>query len=401
MASAFAWLDFSEAERDKMTKVIELFRESDTRDELGIGAIRDTFADLLFPGTSTIQTRARYFLFIPWTFLEMERRKVPSRKASGWGRSWEVRLINALEAGGESSGVIGIVAKQSLKRLPSSVYWHGLGVLGIRRFHGSVEGYFRSLDTFYRISRETLVSEDGEVLDRAPRNWHAGLPQRPENLFEQTTFDLTREEAEYLRDRIVFEVPDSMLAHLVDEELPAAVDFPWQHPALSEFPPHLREWLVHARNLSETLHGAPLLYNLMLAEKARRDDLKNHYTYRLEEWASILEGRGADLASWSRERMWEIVRNANPRFRTSTKSFIDSWLDLALDGPQAILQSQPARALIEHRERTLKGSQARLHNTKALELWNEAAGTAPLNYRWPTARQIVDDVATGLRSINA
>src|SRR5688572_19144376 len=60
--SAFAWLDYSDGERRRMLEVIELFREKGTLDELGIGSIRDTFADHFFPGISTIQTRARYFL---------------------------------------------------------------------------------------------------------------------------------------------------------------------------------------------------------------------------------------------------------------------------------------------------------------------------------------------------
>lgn len=34
-----------------MLDVIDLFNEQDTRDEIGIGAIRDAFADRLFPGT--------------------------------------------------------------------------------------------------------------------------------------------------------------------------------------------------------------------------------------------------------------------------------------------------------------------------------------------------------------
>jgi hypothetical protein len=62
MVSQFAWLDFSEHERRKALDVIDLFRERDTRDELGIGTVRDALSDVLFPGTSTIQTRARYFL---------------------------------------------------------------------------------------------------------------------------------------------------------------------------------------------------------------------------------------------------------------------------------------------------------------------------------------------------
>ena len=48
--SAFVWLDYSERERRKMLDVVDLFREHDTRDELGIGSVRDAFADMLFPG---------------------------------------------------------------------------------------------------------------------------------------------------------------------------------------------------------------------------------------------------------------------------------------------------------------------------------------------------------------
>ena len=75
MSSMFTWVDFAEDDRRKMADVIALFAEKDTRDELGLGGVRDTFADLLFPATSTIQTRARYFLFIPWVYQELERRR--------------------------------------------------------------------------------------------------------------------------------------------------------------------------------------------------------------------------------------------------------------------------------------------------------------------------------------
>ena len=71
--SAFFWLDYSERERRKMLDVVDLFREHDTRDELGIGSVRDAFADMLFPGTSTIMTRARYFLLVPWAYQRLER----------------------------------------------------------------------------------------------------------------------------------------------------------------------------------------------------------------------------------------------------------------------------------------------------------------------------------------
>ncbi len=49
MSSAFTWLDYSEAERRKMLDVIDLFRQKETRDELGISVVRDAFSDMLSP----------------------------------------------------------------------------------------------------------------------------------------------------------------------------------------------------------------------------------------------------------------------------------------------------------------------------------------------------------------
>src|ERR687888_252692 len=96
MPSSFTWLDYSEHERRKMLDTLELFGERTTRDELGLGGIRDAFADQLFPGTSTIQTRAKYFLFIPWIYLRLERERVAPGDFGQHAKRDELRLIEAL-----------------------------------------------------------------------------------------------------------------------------------------------------------------------------------------------------------------------------------------------------------------------------------------------------------------
>ncbi|MDF1597625.1 MAG: DUF6361 family protein [Acidimicrobiia bacterium] len=396
MASQIAWLDFSEAERKRVLDVIGIFNESDTRDELGIGAIRDTFAELLFPGTSTIQTRARYFFLVPWVFLDLERWGTTSRQARSRARDREIGVIRALEAGGESSGVIGIQAKSKLKRLPSSVYWSGLKTLGIRQMSGSIEDYFRSFDGINRLDRNVLKSDDGEPLDRAPSWWHPGLPEPPDDLLESAELALTRAEAAYLRERILTMVPGSMLAHTITADAPTGIDFPWQHPKVASFPDQVKEWLDHARLFSEVIQGAPLLYNLMLAERSKRDDLQDKFSERLDDWAADLRRDRRALDRWDKDRFWRIVQDANPRLRTRTKRFTAKWIGYALDEPTKMATNDPARRLILRREIALKGSQARLTNQRALEKWNEAAGTAPLNYRWPIAQRISNDIITGL-----
>jgi len=45
---------------------MDLFAVEPSRDELGPGGVRDALSDLMVPGTSTIQTRLRQMLFVPW-----------------------------------------------------------------------------------------------------------------------------------------------------------------------------------------------------------------------------------------------------------------------------------------------------------------------------------------------
>ena len=48
-----SWLDFSEKDRKKVITVMEMLKEPGAVDELGIGIIRDYYANKFFPGTST------------------------------------------------------------------------------------------------------------------------------------------------------------------------------------------------------------------------------------------------------------------------------------------------------------------------------------------------------------
>lgn len=140
--SSLAWIDFDEAERQRAQRIMALFQERETRDELGLGAIRDSIADHLFPGTSTIQTRLRYMLFIPWLYRDLERRDGTEAQLRAQARDAEIRLADALKAGGETNGIIGRDAGPRLQRLPSSVYWAGLGAWGLRVFPGSIDSLF-------------------------------------------------------------------------------------------------------------------------------------------------------------------------------------------------------------------------------------------------------------------
>ena len=105
--SSISWLDYSDGDRRRMLDVVDLFRERDTRDELGLGSVRDAFADAFFPGTSTIMTRARYFLLVPWTYQRLEDTGVSSAEIARRARQAELngRVRQKTIPKGQDAGV--------------------------------------------------------------------------------------------------------------------------------------------------------------------------------------------------------------------------------------------------------------------------------------------------------
>jgi hypothetical protein len=210
MPSTLTWIDHDAAARERSLHLLALFQEKESRDELGLGGIRDAFADRLFPGTSTIQTRLRYMLFVPWVYQRLEDQKVHAREFATRARRLELELVRPLLDSDDQAGVFGKMAGHALKRLPSSVYWAGLGIWGIRCIDASQDQYHRSIDAVYdRRARQHGCDVGGA---EPAFTWHPRLPTPPESFPHQLDFTLTQEEASFLRDRIA--TTHSLLAHL-------------------------------------------------------------------------------------------------------------------------------------------------------------------------------------------
>jgi hypothetical protein len=401
VASTFAWLDSSDRDRKRALDAVDLFREDDTRDELGLGVIRDAFADRLFPGTSTIQTRVRYFLFVPWVFRLLKSAEREPERFAQRIRHLQDQLRRSLMKDGESLGVIGYRAGGSVQRLPSSVYWQGLRRLGILRLNGSEADYARQM----RTSGGALRNDDGEPVTNAdPSLWDPHLPQPPDGWLGATNFTLSREESGYLTDRVSFAAPASLLAYLLDlGKRPGNTNFPWEHVPPADLPQPLSEELDHARNFSETMHGASLLYNLMLAKEKEADDLVEQYEELLAEWWEELKQRTDDLGRWNRSRLWVLLAAWRARVPPPSYNFIETWLSAIGQARriEAILSDRGLHHLIRERERFLKRARARLGNPRAIDLWNGRSGAGQLDYRWGRpVRQMLDDLIRRPAKVN-
>lgn len=393
MPSSFTWLDFSERDRRRALDAVDLFREEDTRDELGLGVVRDAIADRLFPGTSTIQTRVRYFLFIPWLYRTLKAVDRDSSRFEHRVRALQDGLRKSLVNGGEELGVIGYRAGRDVQRLPSSVYWQGLRRLGILRFVGSEADYSRQLGRIGASYR----TDDGETVDGASDAlWDPQLPAPPNGWLTATTFRITRDEASYLTDRVVLTAPHSLFAHLLHSRvIPRDSRFPWDGVQLEAMPPSLTVEIEHARNFSQSMHGASLLYNLMLARESTNDDLVVAYEERLAAWWEARRAREVDLLRWDRARFWALLASWGVRVPVPSRIFVNDWLAhiAAKRSVDQVLSDPSACELIRMRELALKRGRARLGNPRALNLWSGQSGAAQLDYRWGRpVRQIVEDL---------
>jgi hypothetical protein len=393
VTSTFTWLDYSERDRRRALDVIDLFDQPATLDELGIGTIRDGLADLLFPGTSTIQTRARYFLFVPWVHQSLEHRRVPSVSAAEAARREEGRLMEAIRASADSDGLVGGQKGERVKRLAGSVYWGGLGVWGIRAFQGSQAQYYRSLDHRYRLW-------DAADEEAAPgvTTWHAHLPAPPRGFPAGASFALEREEALYLQERIRLALPRSLLRWIVDSGGLADVRFPWDIPAAGTLPIEIASELAHARCLSETQRGAALLYNLLLAEALPSSDLVEEYREAIQEWAEELAPRLANLRAWDPRELWALLARAGTRVPQPTQWFVEKWCSLlrGVTHWRLIAADPSGRTLVSSRELELKRDRARLRNRRYLEMWSGRSGTEQLDFRWGVTRRLLRDIFAAL-----
>ncbi|MCA1542436.1 hypothetical protein I6F18_20975 [Bradyrhizobium sp. NBAIM32] len=378
-----------------MRDLIATFREKETRDELGLGAIRDSLADQLFPGTSTIQTRARYFLFVPWIYQDLERRRVPVIEVEKLARRNEIRLITALRTGGEEEGIIGARAGDELERLPSSIYWAGLGRLGIRKFNGSREQYHREFSGFRLHSSRRLHSEDEETA--ANLSWSGSLPEAPSSLLDKCTFEVSKREARYLAERI-WECGSTVFGKLLDEPSEIAGSFVWETAFAKTLAGPLGKLLSHAQNFSEIMHGAALLYNYMLARSARRMALTDEYGAKFGLWCERIVAARSRYDDWDLPGFWKIAAQSVHSITPKARLFVDDWIRLTLETKKAarLIDDERSVELIKRRESEVKPNRERLGNARALERWTEASGAGQIDFRWFRVKTIADDIRRSL-----
>lgn len=142
------WVDYSKEDKRKALEILDVIYEPGTLDELGFAPIRDAFANEFFPGITTIQTRAKYFLSIPYALIELKEQI--KNKSYGVNSAFNelFKIENTVcrniyetsrKEGRETTGegnigadnLRGVKDPEWITRKPSEIYWAGLQKFGI------------------------------------------------------------------------------------------------------------------------------------------------------------------------------------------------------------------------------------------------------------------------------
>ncbi|MDI4633202.1 hypothetical protein J7U46_09105 [Pelomonas sp. V22] len=410
--SRIGWVDFSSDDREKTHAVLALLREPGTLDELGIGQVRDAFSDALFPGLSTIQTGARYFLAVPkilldWAELPPAARR--KRPLAEYLRAQENELAALLKNNLEQLGerperVIGHtrVLDGGVERRPSSTYWAGLRILGIVNTAKSLAEFCREWQTSFK---DVSAAEGDEGHDDAHDYAHSEvrLPSRARTAWtEDMTMRLTQPEAAFLTERFkeAKGLKDSVAAQLLTANLAdrAIADTHSTFAAFSNWASKqsklseaCRRRLTNAQRFSEAMEGAHILYNKLLAQKMRDTKLQQQCVSEFHAWQRVAQqsqifNAGA-LDQWLQCTTEPLNGSARAvRVKERTKTFLHEWNremcgSAATSSLEQLVYTQavgnkPSRSLL-----------LRLPQAKA-----EWYGIKKLEYRWSVARGMLRDL---------
>lgn len=384
------WIDFSKDERNKVLNVIHLLDDPGAVDELGIGAVRDAFADYFFPGTSTVQTRAKYFLIVPYVLMEAGSGKYGSdlnsilRKIDNEERNCRDILIKT-----SNDGVIGsLVPKSWVLRTPSNIYWNGIKRMGIFKEDLSVKEYVhqsiiqRSLKQAKAYGNRDKDAEENEKDDMDAGDitsiqfWCLGDTYKSD-WRDHLTIELLPEEAAFLKSQIITTQRDSLFAFILKNNID--LEKYGSFGALSEdirdaVDDELRYMMGLANDFNNLVSIITTRYNLIVFDGENERAVSNWELY------------AKDLKRRSKFDLEAIINRLAIR-NWKLRSFLLSAQVAVREGNIDCLDD-----LIRKREIALKGTKRAKTNRVGEFKGQSWIGIDRLDYRYTPTKRVIRDI---------
>ncbi|MDR6372131.1 hypothetical protein J2795_003211 [Chryseobacterium bernardetii] len=419
------WIDFSTRDRERVKQIIERIRPEGQLDELGVGYLRDNISDLLFPGISTIQTRAKYFFIVPYIllgYIRYPKNKNAKSTLLSYLQDEEHKIKNLLRnkyVGQKNTRIIGITLSENkrVKRNPSEIYWTGLNTFGCINSQDfsnsqlSLKNYLSNIEKHQTTARS--IVQDDESRDDT-MNWedsifgiHVPAPAINWDDVDNISINLSTTEADFLKSQFVhFKNPllqKSLIPSFVTNDnllklLFTCEDFQaFVVKALElDIAESLKTNLKTAYNFALIVEIAHLLYDDILQKKFHPNEYKKAFEAEATALILQLDNIIIDRSSFDLENIFKL---SNRRIQSSELFIIEFWKLIQITNNQPIIELTPLVTLLKSREYQNKGRKSRLQQTKQYNsdiLPNKRISLTKFQYRFYNVRTLFQDIQKAL-----
>lgn len=380
---------------------MNLLQEQGAVDEIGIGLVRDAFANLFFPGTSTVQTLPKYFLIVPYVLKEATEGRYGNdlnkilRRIDMEEKECGIRMMQ--NCPGED-GIIGrrVLPKNWVARKPSSIYWNGIRMYGICTQNLTIPELLKaSLYLQFQKKASALGNKGDDAADADRDDTDAGRELAtqffsvPDDYYTDwrasLSIHLTASEATFLRRAIETSVSSSLMVYLLRNNIDVEKydSFESIYEELGNLvPEELGRTMKLACDFNRLVYAARVRYNYILSAGQNED--------AVAEW-DYIEENIPHMMSVDIDDVLQSLHITNFYLRRFLTGFKSALMAGDLDTADRILIDREIEIKTRSRAKLCK------RDDYANDVW---IGGRYLDYRFSSAKRIITDIYRGEGTIH-
>ena len=397
------FVNFNTDEKKRVAKMMQLLQESEAIEELGIGRVRDHFSNTLFPGTSTLQHHAKYFVVMPSLYYHtaFKSRKFQNiAEVSRYIREAEIQITRQLAKWDNGivrtteTGITGInTLKDALndytkyvKYDPTYIYGSGLAKYGIipdtgveRLILELNKKHFEDPHSNHSLKSDNPTEDSGDLTGEMQLIKTCGETY---DFFNGKEMDirLSEKEAAFLKDRILTSCEGTMLAYLIDSKykIPGDIGYFDLDGILVDLNPYVFDIYQKSVLLSKLIHLLDWRFNYTYYASFDNDDYKSceeEYSTLLAKYKDDLYNRKAYTA------LFDYIRSIDQKFT----DFCEGCYNAIIAGDHKLVDQ-----LVKTRERHVKRERSKIGNIAYRD--QKRINPYPNTFRWETVRTMVNEI---------
>lgn len=377
----------SREEQTRVLQVLKMTSESVALDELGIGRIRDAFADRMFPGISTLQKHMKYFSLMPQLYRRATEKRYnrPNEVKAEVIRLERIMTKNLYEGSKDKRGITGsdMIGKNwtnYVKYDPAYIYNSGLQTFEILRssqLYDLIYSASKALHSAPKASKSEDEDMDDDAGEKSGLYQFCSFPNVDYDFTQKCSLDLTAEDKTFITDHILKAeaCKGTLLRYIVDNS-DFAIAERFEQISSAQLPSDLAEIQDLAKRFADFMYMVHIRYNYIFSQY-EDDEMRTLFEEKLVEYRN----GGTDID--------KVLKAVNLR-ENSGKWFCKEVAERI--AANDIKEGGGLDQLIINRERRVKGNRRKIGNPAYTYGKKKRIHFYKLTYRWDTVKVFAEEL---------